>query len=249
MGREYGRRGRDKMRIGICEDEEIYVKLVSEKVAAFFQKQGEAPALDVFSDGAPFLQAIQGGAQYQLLLLDLQLEHSDGMEIAEKVREMDREVPIIFVTGMEERAVEGYGVAALDYVVKSHLEERLDRALERFWKKRRETALIFETSQGETVILPFQSILWVESEGRGVKVVTAEREYHNTSLPVGKIVEKLPTESFAEIHKSIFVRTEEIRRIGTDAVVMSNNASLPLSRRKRKEVMGKVLKTMKGKMS
>ena len=224
------------MRIGICEDEEIYRKLVSERVSAFFQGLGEAPALDVFSDGAPFLQAMREGLRYDLLLLDLQLEKSDGMEIAEQVREMDQRVPIIFVTGMESRAVEGYGVAALDYVVKSQMDQRLEKALERFWKKRQEASLLFETSEGEAVILSFQSILW-------------EREYHNPSLSVGKIVEKLPTEIFVEIHKSVYVRIEEIRRIGADNVIMSNNVSLPMSRRKRKEVMGKVLKTMKGRMA
>lgn len=237
------------MRIGICEDEEIYKKLVSERVSAYFQGLGETPALDVFSDGAPFLQAMREGLRYDLLLLDLQLEKSDGMEIAEQVREMDQRVPIIFVTGMESRAVEGYGVAALDYVVKSQMDQRLEKALERFWKKRQEASLLFETSEGEAVILSFQSILWVESENRGVKIVTAEREYHNPSLSVGKIVEKLPTEIFVEIHKSVYVRIEEIRRIGADNVIMSNNVSLPMSRRKRKEVMGKVLKTMKGRMA
>ena len=237
------------MRIGICEDEEIYRKLVSERVSAFFQDLGETPALDVFSDGAPLLQAMREGLRYDLLLLDLQLEKSDGMEIAEQVREMDLEVPIIFVTGMENRAVEGYGVSALDYVVKSQLDQRLEKALGRFWKKRREASLLFETSEGETVVLSFQNILWIESENRGVKIVTAEKEYHNSSLSVGKIVEKLPMEVFVEIHKSVYVQIEEIRRIGADNVIMSNNVSLPMSRRKRKEVMGKVLKTMKGRMA
>ena len=237
------------MRIGICEDEEIYRKLVSERVSAFFQDLGETPALDVFSDGAPLLQAMREGLRYDLLLLDLQLEKSDGMEIAEQVREMDLEVPIIFVTGMENRAVEGYGVSALDYVVKSQLDQRLEKALGRFWKKCREASLLFETSEGETVVLSFQSILWIESENRGVKIVTAEKEYHNSSLSVGKIVEKLPMEVFVEIHKSVYVQIEEIRRIGADNVIMSNNVSLPMSRRKRKEVMGKVLKTMKGRMA
>ena len=237
------------MRIGICEDEEVYRKLVSEKVSAFFQRLGETPVLDVFSDGVPLLQAMREGLRYDLLLLDLQLEKSDGMEIAEQVREMDQRVPIIFVTGMENRAVEGYGVSALDYVVKSQLDQRLEKALGRFWKKRQEASLLFETSEGEAVILSFQSILWIESENRGVKIVTAEKEYHNSSLSVGKIVEKLPMEVFVEIHKSVYVQIEEIRRIGADNVIMSNNVSLPMSRRKRKEVMGKVLKTMKGRMA
>ena len=237
------------MRIGICEDEEVYVKLVSEKVTEYFEKRGETVSLDVFSDGAPFLKILREGKSYDLILLDLQLEHSDGMEIAEEIRKKDEAVPLIFVTGMESRAAEGYGVEALDYVVKTQLDLRLEKALGHFWKKWQEHSLIFETSNGETVILAFSEILWIESEGRGVKIVTTSREYHNASLPVGKVTEKLPQESFVEIHKSVYVRIEMIKRIGQDAVVMSNDAALPLSRRKRKEVMGRVLETMKGKMA
>lgn len=237
------------MRIAICEDEKIYADKVSEKCKAFFLNQGEKAEIQWFTDGAPFLKTLREGRSYDLILLDLQLEHSDGMEIAEKIRKKDETVPLIFVTGMESRAAEGYGVEALDYVVKTQLDLRLEKALGRFWKKWQEHSLIFETSNGETVILAFSEILWIESEGRGVKIVTTSREYHNASLPIGKVTEKLPQESFVEIHKSVYVRIEAIKRIGQDAVVMCNDAALPLSRRKRKEVMGRVLETMKGKMA
>ena len=237
------------MRIGVCEDEEIYVKLVSEKTKEFFQEQGETITMDVFSDGAPFLKAIQDGAHYDLILLDLQLEHSDGMEIAEKLRQLDVKVPLIFVTGMEDRAAEGYGVEALDYVVKSKLGTRLPQALKRFWEKRKDSCLVFETSEGETVIISFRDVLWVESEGRGVKIVTTQREYVNASIPVGKVTVELSEEDFLEIHKSVYVQVREIKRICTDQVIMSNGAALPLSRRKRKAVMVKVLEIVKGRRS
>ncbi len=237
------------MHVGICEDEEIYKKLVAEKVTVFFAQHGETPVLDVFSDGAPFLQRMQQGIRYDLILLDLQLEHSDGMDIAEKLRKLDAKVPIIFVTGMENRAAEGYSVEAMDYVVKSKLDERLPKALSRFWEKRKDSCLLFETSEGETVILSFRDILWVESQGRGVKVSTAKKEFINSSLPVGKVTAQLPEADFLEIYKSVYAQVREIKRIGTDQVIMSNEAALPLSRRRRKAVMVKVLESVKGRLT
>lgn len=236
------------MHVGICEDEEIYAKLVTEKVRGFFQAVGEKVEWDLFPDGDPLLSHLTSGKKYDLILLDLQLEKSDGMEIAEKIRQVDKKIPIIFVTGMESRAAEGYGVEALDYVVKTDLDRRLDAALQRFWKKYKEDTLLLELPEGETVLLSYGDILWVESEKRGVKVVTAEKEYHSGSLPVGKLAEKLP-EEFIEIHKSVYVQIKSIKRIGTDNIVTCNDVSLPLSRRRRKEVMLKVLETVKGRMA
>lgn len=235
------------MRIGICEDEAIYVKLVSAKVEEYFQKLGETVLLDVYPDGAPFLKAVREGARFDLILLDLQLEQSDGMEVAEKIRQMDAKVPLIFVTGMENRAAEGYGVEALDFIVKAKLETHLEKALGRFWEKRKDSCLVFEASGGEAVVLSFRDILWVESEGRGVKIATAKREYVNASLPVGKVTAELPENEFLEIHKSVYVQVREIKRIGADQVIMSSGAVLPLSRRRRKAVMLKVLETVKGR--
>lgn len=237
------------MKIAICEDEPVYVDHESKQLKTFFEERGEEAQLTCFSDGTPLLRALMEGERYDLILLDLQLENSDGMNVAEEIRKIDRGVSLIFVTGMESRAAEGYWVEAMDYVVKSKLEERLPKALQRFWEKRKDSCLVFEMGGGEAVILSFRDILWVESEGRGVRVVTARREFVNASLPVGRVTAELPENEFLEIHKSVYVQVREIKRIGTDQVIMSSGAALPLSRRRRKAVMLKVLETVKGRMS
>lgn len=233
--------------IGICEDEKIYSDRVAELVTETLAAEQEEAELDFYSDGKPLLEKMRAGKVFDLLLLDLQLENSDGMEIAAAIRELDQQVPLIFVTGMENRAVEGYAVEAMDYVVKSQLNQRLGAALQRFLKKRRDNSLALDTVEGETVILSYSDVLWVESENRGVKVVTGSRSY-SSSQPVGKITAKLPQEEYIEIHKSVYVRIDGIKRIGTDQVIMKNDAQLPLSRRKRKEVMTSVLEAVKGRM-
>lgn len=233
------------MKIGICEDEQLFLDFEVKIVKDFFVARGEVVDIHTFPDGTELLASYHDHDCYDLLLLDLQMEHSDGMEIAGAIRQLDRATPIIFVTGVENRALEGYQVEALDYVVKSELETRLQSALQRFLDKRRESSIALETTDGETIILPFERIISLESEKRGVKITTLTDTHYSTQ-PIGKVATLLPPELFMEIYKSIFVQLRAIKRMGNDYVEMSDGSSLPLSRRKKKQVMSGILERMKG---
>jgi len=235
------------MRIGICEDEAVFLEFEEKRIREFFTEQGEKTEVETFADGTLLLEQVRLGKRYDLLLLDLQMQQSDGMEVAAEVRKYDRTVPIIFVTGVENRAVEGYHVDALDYVVKAELDTRLEAALSRFLSKRKESTIAFDTAEGETVVLAFSDILWVESEKRGAKIVTATESYYSAQ-PIGKVAAHLPEGQFMEIYKAIFAQLRAIKRMGNDSVEMANGVTLPLSRRKRKQVMSGVLELVKGKL-
>lgn len=232
------------MRIAICEDEPVYSSIEVKELKRIFADAKEEPVIEVFEDGLPLVHKIGEGNRYDLLLLDLQLKNSDGMEIANQVRKIDKKVPIIFVTGIENRAAEGYEVDAFDYVVKSKLALRLEAAIERLKERWQENCLTLDTREGETVVLYFAEILWIESEKRGIKVVTENAEYTSVQ-PVGKIAPLLPAEQFVEVYKSVFANIFAIKRIGTDNVEMRNGDKLPLSRRKRTAVMDSVLHAVK----
>ena len=47
------------------------------------------------------------------------MKHLDGMETARRVRELDKDVIIVFITNMAQYAIGGYAVGALDYVLKA----------------------------------------------------------------------------------------------------------------------------------
>ena len=42
------------------------------------------------------------------------MKHLDGMETARRVRELDKDVIIVFITNMAQYAIGGYAVGALD---------------------------------------------------------------------------------------------------------------------------------------
>ena len=57
---------------------------------------------------------------FQICILDIMLPHVDGFTIANEIRQINNEVPIIFLTAkkLKEDVLKGYGVGGDDYVTK-----------------------------------------------------------------------------------------------------------------------------------
>ena len=233
------------MKIAICEDEKIFSDKLLDLLNGYFQKHNQILEISVFTDGIPLIDEYKCGIKYDLIFLDIQLEISDGVNVAAQLREFDKEAAIIFVTGLENRAVEGYAVSAFDYIIKSSLDDRLSDILDRFMQVNKAKFLTVTTLNGETEIILCNDILYIESDGRGTAISTMN-SIIRTSLSVNKVYQLLPQDNFVEIHKSVFVMVTKIKRIGSDNVLMCNEKLLPLSRRKRKQVLSAVMAAVKG---
>ena len=93
------------MRVAIVEDDGEQARRIAEYVDRFARESGEACTSIVFSNGMDFISDYE--AKYDLILLDIEMPMMDGMTMAEKLREMDGYVAIIFVTNMAQYAVRG----------------------------------------------------------------------------------------------------------------------------------------------
>lgn len=64
---------------------------------------------------------------YDLCLLDVMMPKMDGFALANGIRLLDKNIPIIFITarGMKEDKLQGYGLGADDYITKPFDEEEL----------------------------------------------------------------------------------------------------------------------------
>ena len=176
--------------------------------------------------------------------LERKYHKSDGINTASLIRRYDSSAAVIFVTSIENRAVEGYSVSAFDYIIKSSLEDRLYSVLDRLFSKRKATMISVQSDDGSVSLVSSSDVLYIESDGRGTKVTLLNNSIHSP-LAVGKISEMLPQDRFIEIHKSIYVQISKIKRIDTDTIEMINEVTLPVSRRKRKLVMTAVMNGIK----
>lgn len=230
----------DKMRTAICEDEKIYSDKLSESLKRFLSSHNEKAEIDVFTDGVPLAEKLKSGERYDVIFLDIQLEVSDGMDIAEKLRQYDKTVPIIFVTGLEYRAADGYAVRAFDYIVKSDFDRKFERVMARLMQTLAKKSLSVEEPSGNIEIIPLSEIMYVESDGRGTAVHTSEKTIH-TNVPVSKLSTELPEGDFVEIYKAIYANISKIKHTLTDTLELSDGKVLPMSRRHKKAVLTAVM--------
>lgn len=97
--------------IAIVEDEDIYIRQLTEYMERFKKEFSKEIRLSFFRDVDEIVEKYT--ADYNIILMDIQMQFMDGMTAAEKIREMDKNVIIMFITNMTSYAVRGYEVDAL----------------------------------------------------------------------------------------------------------------------------------------
>ena len=103
----------ERLRILLCEDDENLGMLLREYL------QAKGYAADLFSDGESGYKAFLKG-KYDLCVLDVMMPKKDGFTLAQEIRTINSEVPIIFLTAksLKEDILEGFKIGADDYITK-----------------------------------------------------------------------------------------------------------------------------------
>lgn len=218
------------MRIAVCDDEPQYRQ---QAVQAIHECTRSLDILtDVFENGNDFLQSFRKNP-YDLIFLDIEMPEIDGISLARKLRELSRDVPIVFLTSHIEYALEGYEVNALRYLTKpirsEKLQELLDYVQERLQEQR---TLWLKTDMGEERVL-VKEILYLEAQNQNILIRTAERDYL-VRYNLGEYEKEFSQDGFFRIHRGYLVALRHIKSLGRHEVTLSGNTILPVSRTKEK---------------
>ncbi len=92
-----------------------YDKLV-EALKNYSKEFGEEFSYDYFDNGLAFLENYK--PYYDIIFMDIEMPHIDGIEISAKIRKIDTKVCVVIVSNSAQYAVKGYSVDAYGYIVK-----------------------------------------------------------------------------------------------------------------------------------
>ena len=110
----------EKTRILLCEDDETLGMLLREYLPA------KGFAADLYPDGDQGYKAFIKG-KYDLCVLDVMMPEKDGFQVAQEIRNVNAEVPIIFLSAraLKEDILSGFKIGADDYITKPFSMEEL----------------------------------------------------------------------------------------------------------------------------
>ncbi|MFT5886579.1 MAG: DNA-binding LytR/AlgR family response regulator [Arcticibacterium sp.] len=182
------------------------------------------------------------GASVDLIFLDINMPKLKGFDFLKTLRNPPS---VIVTTAYQEYALEGYELEITDYLLKPFSFERFLKAINKAVQVQKNTSTehsgspaghIFFYSDKKYVQLKLDDIHYVEAAGNYAKVVLND----NTILvrdKISDVLEKLPSESFIQIHKSFVVAKQHISSIDGNRIFIADNI-IPIGKLYKMNVRG-----------
>lgn len=224
------------IRIAIVEDDSAQASLLEEYLERYREEHGEGMKITVFPDGLEFVDNYR--ADYDLVLMDIEMPHLDGLAAARKMRMLDTDVCLIFITNMAQYALKGYEVGATDFLVKPvgyfDFSLKLRRALTQYSKYRRKIELRVHTPNG-FACFSVSDVYYIESADHQLIYHTVQGCLQERGS-IGAKEKELSVYHFARCNNCYLVNLEHVSALKTNSVFIAGE-ELAISRSKKKEFL------------
>ncbi|MCH3909086.1 MAG: LytTR family DNA-binding domain-containing protein [Bacilli bacterium] len=220
-------------RIAIVEDSPEAYKNLMDILTRYQKEKGLQFVISYFPDAEKLLNDYK--ADYDLIFMDINLPYINGLDAAKKLREVDKDVALVFVTDLAQYAIKGYEVNAFDYLVKplsyAPLIPKLDKITRLLKEKEPGEKIPVKTEDG-FVVVNVSNIRYIEVSSHLLSY-HVEGATYSTYGSLKDIEKKLPTNLFSRCNHCYLVNLRFVSGIGTDYVVVGGE-QLKISRPKKK---------------
>lgn len=235
------------MRIAICDDSKESMALLEEVVEKINIRDVE---IDCFYDGDSLLTYLENNEDfyYQIYLLDIEMPGTNGLDVARRIRELDKRAIIIFVTAYSDYVFSSFEVQPFRFVNKpvdlEKLESVIYAAINYIYTSKK---YIFISVDKAKVQLCCEKIMYFEGDKRKINIYTTDEEYSFYSK-MSDLENMVDNSWFVRIHVSYLVNLDYVKAIYLDEVVLNNGKHLPISKKYRKSVKLEHMRYIKWRM-
>jgi DNA-binding LytR/AlgR family response regulator len=218
-------------RIAICDDESLFAEELKELLSGYMMEKGLGFEIDIYGSGEALIELGIEVIKYTAVFLDINMEKIDGIKAAEKIREVSREVFIVFVTAFVNYSLEGYRLDVVRYLLKGNVDfpsmvnECVDALVDKlsYSVTKRE----FDFKEGKREI-SLERLLYVESNLHKLEfhVMEDDLKIYTMYETLNALESKLVAKDFVRIHQSYLVNIKYIKNVVRYKVVLTNGIEL-----------------------
>ena len=149
--------------IAIVEDDKSQAEQLESTLSRYSNEFRVPLKTTVFYNAMAFLNKYSG--EYDIVFMDILMPMLNGMDASRLLREKDDKVMVIFVTNMQQYAIQGYEVGAFDFILKPvrypEFKLKFTRAMSKLMPQKKVASILIKSESGIVRLTPDQ-ILYVE---------------------------------------------------------------------------------------
>lgn len=203
---------------------------------------------------------------YDAIFLDVRMPNLDGLELGRVLRRFAAPPQLVFVSAYDNAAVDAFELHALDYLRKPVGRRRVEEAIERVaaatessagerragggvapapagrdaGSEDHEMIAVANLHGGSTRLLARQQVLYVQSYGDFVRIVTADGRYLLRST-LAEIERRWEPHGFVRVHRQYIANLRNAVELapmlgGTAELTFSDGQTIPVARRHTTEL-------------
>jgi two-component system LytT family response regulator len=212
--------------------------------------------IDSFTDPVEAVSAINY-LKPDCVFLDIEMPEMDGFQLLGKLN--FREFDLVITTAYDNYAIKAFKARAIDYLLKPIDSDDLKNAVSKITLNKQNKTLGFELRKviesiappiaskkiglsltGRTIYKDSESIIYCKSDGNYSEVYLDDNTVEVVTLKLKEMENLIDIQSFYRVHNSYFVNLNHIAEyVRTDGpyLIMSNGASIPVSRARKDSLL------------
>ena len=230
--------------IALIDGDNNFVKEINGFIRRFNKKTGNECRVTHFNNGLDIISDYQ--PVFDIVMLDIMLPMMDGLEVARRLRAVDKDIPILFATNMAQMAIKGYEVNALDFLVKpigySTFAQKLQKAIDHV-NTHSDHAVILKVNGGCKKVST-RDIKYIEVFGHFL-IYHLLKEDIQIRGTLSKVEEALTPFNFLRCSDCYLINLRYVSGF-TATSVFIDEKTFPISRRKKKEFKERLANFLSG---
>lgn len=222
------------IKVVICEDQLNQQKLLEEYLNDILKNCTEVYEILTYKSGEDLLNNYP--KDVDIFLLDIQMGSITGMDVARKIREIDKKsVEIIFTTSLIEYIQEGYEVRAYRYLLKPIKYEDLKTHIVSCIREIEEMdKYLVINNKSDIKRIKHSQIIYIEIQKKDMTIHTISGDYL-IKASMDKIEKEIDNVKFYRCHKSFLINLEYVDSLKQYSAILENGEEVPISRHRFKD--------------
>lgn len=224
------------MQIAVIDDSSAQREQLSAFITEYYFGTPIHRQVDLFESGEQFMEHWRPGS-YDLLFIDIFLEGISGLEMAEKIRQTDKDCLMVITTNSRDFALKGFELRASDYLVKPFTYEKFKATMEYCEKSKRSRARYIEVKESRTMIkIRLDDIIFTDYFNHYIQIHTKSRVIRSYMKFEVFAPLLLCYPQFLNCYRNCIVNMDRVISLEKNDFIMDTEERVPITRKNRQEI-------------